>query len=206
VPVSNLSAIVTGPDGALWINHEPGNSIQRISTAGVVTAHPLPAGTGALSAPLKITAGPDGALWFTASQGGNLNFGGIGRITTAGSFTMYPLPASAGLAGAEDITAGPDGALWFTIGDGGQMAIGRVATGGAFTFYPITTLRGGITQLRGITAGPDGALWFCETNADVVGPDHYRWGDHPIPTPQRLLSHQDHGRAGRRIMGCRRHQ
>jgi len=52
---------------------------------------------------------------------------------------------------------------------GANRRSGRVSTGGAFTFYVVTSLRGGLAQLRGITAGPDGALWFCETNADVVG-------------------------------------
>ena len=123
-----------------------GNSIGRITTAGVVTNY---TGTG-INAPQGITVGPDGALWFT-----NESNNSIGRITTAGVVTNY---TGTGISSPVGITVGPDGALWFTnLGNnGGTGSIGRITTGGAVTFYRGT----GISAPVGIAAGPDGALWF----------------------------------------------
>jgi len=114
--------ITVGPDNALWFTGVdtggPHDHIGRITTAGVVTAFPLPIyprpsynGYNNL-APYAITTGPDGALWFT-SQRVNV----IGRITTGGAVTIYRLPG--GTSGDEfwvsrGITMGPDGALWIT--------------------------------------------------------------------------------------------
>lgn len=144
--------ITAGPDGALWFTLSPngsyggvlggGNSIGRITTAGVVTLFPIPTPT---SQPNRITKGPDGALWFT-----ELNSGKIGRITTAGVITEYLGSPHAPNA----ITTGPDGALWFT--DNGR--IGRITTGGVITEYSESA---GLCSNcgSGITTGPDGALW-----------------------------------------------
>ncbi|HEY3912605.1 MAG TPA: hypothetical protein VGM07_22350 [Stellaceae bacterium] len=93
-------SIAAGPDGELWFTHNSG--IGRITTAGVVTEHPLPS----KSLPDGIVAGPGGALWF-GDDGTNV----IGRITTSGTITEYPLPAGCDSIIGVAITAGPDGAL-----------------------------------------------------------------------------------------------
>jgi hypothetical protein len=57
-----LGGITAGPDGALWFTVvDPGPSIGRITTNGVMTQYPATNGNS-LGA---ITTGPDGALWFT---------------------------------------------------------------------------------------------------------------------------------------------
>jgi hypothetical protein len=109
-----LSAISAGPDGALWFTNG-GDSIGRITTAGVITNHSDPT----ISDPDGITTGPDGALWFTNS--GNNS---IGRITTAGAVSNYTSPS---ISSPDGITTGPDGALWFT--NYGNASIGRITTG-----------------------------------------------------------------------------
>jgi virginiamycin B lyase len=119
IPTANSFpvGITAGPDGAVWFVESGGNSIGRITTAGVVTEFRIPT---ANSTPIGITAGPDGALWFT-ENGANK----IGRITTAGIITEFPVPtANSDLVG---ITAGPDGALWFTEFLGNK--IGRITAG-----------------------------------------------------------------------------
>jgi hypothetical protein len=72
-----------GPDGALWFASAlaGGNTIGRITTAGVATAVPV-AGD-----PLNIITGPDGALWFT-----EYNANKIGRLvlTTAQELLVVP--------------------------------------------------------------------------------------------------------------------
>ena len=64
--------IVAGPDGALWFTNNAGNSIGRITTAGVITKF----ANALVQGPNGIVAGPDGALWFTNNAGNS-----IGRIT-----------------------------------------------------------------------------------------------------------------------------
>ena len=149
--ISTPNGIVAGPDGALWFTNS-GNSIGRITTAGVVTNY---TGTG-ISFPTGITVGPDGALWFT-----NRGNDSIGRITTAGLVTNYTDPSIDDPMG---IAAGPDGALWFTnalTGGQDEGSIGRITTAGVVTNYTGT----GIIVPTGIAAGPDGALWFTNNNS-----------------------------------------
>src|SRR5262245_26204002 len=93
-----LGGITTGPDGNLWFTEWsscisspsgcPRDAIGRITTSGVVTDFPLPAGSTARG----ITAGPDGNVWFVAS--GSVGFNPptnpyIGRITPSGTVTQF---------------------------------------------------------------------------------------------------------------------
>jgi virginiamycin B lyase len=96
--------IAAGPDGNFWVTELSGNRIDRVTTAGVVTAFPVPTPG---SEPWEIANGPDGNVWFTESVGNQ-----IGRITTAGVITEFPLPAAN--CSPRGIAAGPDGAIWFT--------------------------------------------------------------------------------------------
>ena len=122
----NLESITAGPDGNLWFTESDANKIGRITTAGVVTQFPLPAG----NTPTSITTGPDGNLWFTEA-----GYGKIGRITTTGVITEFPLtPGSYIYSWNESITAGPDGNIWFTEQSaGGVNEIGRITTAGVVT-------------------------------------------------------------------------
>ncbi len=173
--LATASAIVAGPDGALWFTGVPGE-IGRISTTGVVTEFAVPdippapgsvAGTAGTLATLNaITAGPDGALWFTGVPGE------IGRVTTTGVVTEFAVPAIPPSAGsspgtpgtpatAEDIAAGPDGALWFT---GVQGEVGRITTAGVVTEFAAASAGTG----SAIATGPDGSLWFTVPNGNGV--------------------------------------
>ncbi len=159
-----LSAIVAGPDGALWFTGVPGE-VGRITTSGAVTEFPVEGLTGSSPA---IAVGPDGAIWVT----------GLGqelaRITTSGAVTEFPEPGNySTLAG---LAAGPDGNVWFTekedgSDDGEQPAVGEITRSGTITTYPLpqgTTLdpnRGVDPYLGSITTGRDGDLWFLENSA-----------------------------------------
>jgi streptogramin lyase len=174
--LATATAIVAGPDGALWFTGVPGE-IGRMSTAGVVTEFavpliPPPAGSqpGTAGTPATLTAitpGPDRALWFTGVPGK------VGRITTAGVVTEFAVPAipppassAAGSAVApvtinttalDSITPGQGQTLWFT---GMQGELGRFTTAGVVTEYAIPSLGTGST----IMTGPGGSLWFTEPN------------------------------------------
>src|SRR5262249_54117284 len=50
-----------GPDGNMWFTNPTGDTIGRVTPAGVVTEFQLAKGT----LPKTITAGADGNLWFT---------------------------------------------------------------------------------------------------------------------------------------------
>ncbi len=156
VPFNGLSGIAAGPDGAMWFSGN--HNIGRITTAGVVTAYPVPTGN---DTSYSITAGPDGAMWFTetALNSGN-PFAKIGRISTSGVITEFPLPDPN--SGPSAITAGPDGALWFIEAVTG--AIGRITTSGAITEFPLPASQAS-NGAYGIASGPDGALWITGVNA-----------------------------------------
>lgn len=153
---SALSAIVAGPDGALWFV-TGASDIGRITTQGAMSFITSPS----IASATAITAAGDGALWFTNAQGG-AGIASVGRVTTAGVVTTYgPLGVSMG----RQITVGPDGALWFVnIPD--QPAgtalppspeICRITTTGDLTHFAVPDTS--VTRLD-IGAGPDGALWY----------------------------------------------
>jgi virginiamycin B lyase len=106
--------IAVVPDGNLWFAEQSGNTISRITTAGVVTEFALPQ---AGSAPEGIAAGADGALWFTEGGGGR-----VGRIATDGAISEFATPTAA--SHPAGIVLGPDNALWFAERDANR--IGRL--------------------------------------------------------------------------------
>jgi streptogramin lyase len=169
---ATLSAITSGPDGALWFSGVPGE-VGRITTAGAVTEFAVPdipppagspAGTASTQATLSaITTGPDGALWFLGVSGE------VGRITTAGvvsEFAEPEVPQPGGLPAVtpllNSLTTGPDGNLWLTTQNYaalGADAIGRITPSGAFTFFNVP---GNFAFAADVTTGPDGNIWFTE--------------------------------------------
>jgi streptogramin lyase len=160
-------AIVTGPDGNLWVPEFDANKIARVTVSGTITEFPVPtAGAG----PCLMQVGPDGNLWFT-----ECNFNTIGRITPGGTITEFPLPPPLSTApfNLQDITAGPDGNLWFV--HGGANVIGVMSISGTLlaTYQipspnpnsPVT----GSGEASFIITGPDHNLWFVEEAASKIG-------------------------------------
>jgi virginiamycin B lyase len=154
------SAITTG-EGGLWFatlpfatSSEDGYHVQRINTAGVITASIKLAAPRSDFSVDGIVVGPDGALWFTQSSYGEAGDApdAIGRVTVDGHYTSWQLPNSRSTP--TGITAGPDGALWFTELKGRR--IGRITTTGAITEFalPPDLIPTAITDAR------DDALWF----------------------------------------------
>ncbi|MBI2681260.1 MAG: hypothetical protein HYX25_09680 [Candidatus Solibacter usitatus] len=149
VPTSSgtLEQIVTGPDGNLWFTDFSGQTIWRMTTAGVTT----PFATG--GNPEGITAGPDGNLWFTQRSGNK-----IARITLSGVITEFQVPTPN--CQPYGITAGPDGNIWFTEVEDTVHQIGRMTLAGVFTEFLIPTAS---SAPYAIVPGPDGNLWFTES-------------------------------------------
>src|SRR5439155_2784230 len=120
---SGPTSITTGPDGNLWFTENAGNTIGRITPAGVIMEFPLPT---ANSQPQSIAAGPDGNLWFTEVNGNK-----IGQITPAGTIHEFAVPTANSFP--RGITAGPDGNVWFTEANGNK--IGRISPAGVISEF-----------------------------------------------------------------------
>jgi streptogramin lyase len=180
---ATLSAITTGPDGALWFLGVPGE-VGRITTAGVVSefavpAAPLPAGSpfetqGFAPVLNALAMGPDGNLWFASSASDGAGDAAIGRMTPNGQVTFFSVPRNFLTFGG--LTTGPDGNLWFTERESGvtageQPAVGEITPSGVLTLHNIpvgTTLdpnRGVGVGAAASTIAPDGSLWFTENAA-----------------------------------------
>src|SRR5207247_11461831 len=98
-PLPAPTAMVRGPDGAVWFAESGRASIGRLAEDGTVSHYPLPAEFGAQIGGL--TAGPDGGVWFTAPRGFR-----VGRLSTRGTFTSYRTSWN-----PYAITAGPSHAI-----------------------------------------------------------------------------------------------
>ena len=151
------AAITVGPDGNLWSTDYRGNTIDRITVDGQITA--FAAGLTASAGLEGIALGPDGNLWFAESTADR-----IGKITPAGAVTEYAAGITANAAPTY-IAAGPDGNLWFTEYSGDR--IGRITPGGTVTEFSAGLSPG--AQPYGIALGDDGNLWFTEIHGNSIG-------------------------------------
>ena len=111
------NSITTGPDGALWFTSSYDDHVDRITTAGKFTLHPVdngcyPQGIAAISR----------HLWFAC--------GGLDQLvpmTTTGGFTRLRLPLRSPYGDFPfGVTRGPDKAVWFTEQDVNR--IGSITT------------------------------------------------------------------------------
>ena len=89
VPTANSFpfAIISGPDGQLWMTENATNKIARITTDGVVTEIATPI-TGATQPEQVVTDGA-GNSWFTEPS-----LGAIGRVAPDGTRTDFAVPAA----------------------------------------------------------------------------------------------------------------
>jgi virginiamycin B lyase len=101
-------AITSGPDGALWFT-TLGNTLQRITTAGVITniySYYAALSTSGISYPsllgaVGIVSGPDGALWITEPV-----YNSLVRFTTAVTPEIGDFTPKSGGVGATVTIAG----------------------------------------------------------------------------------------------------
>jgi streptogramin lyase len=155
------TAIISGPDGALWFVSPETRLLGDDGSVG--RFDPM---SGSLTTFFArrflgdIITGPDGNLWVRDGlpiPDGRLP--SIGRLTTAGFF----LDEFAGIE-TRALAATPDGNVWFTGAGTMGSAVGRITAQGA----QLTPYIYGSTITRAITAGPDGNMWITESN-DGVG-------------------------------------
>ncbi len=153
--------MATGPDGNLWVT---GGDLYRVTTAGEVTAFPLPG----IEDAWDIDVGPDGNLW-VVDRGG-----AVGRVGLDGTITVYPLPL--GFGEPFRIAAGGDGNLWVNELDGKDVA--RVAPDGTIDVFSMP-VDGSVAS---IATDPNGAIWMVHDGESLVrvAPSGVAT---PVPTP-----------------------
>jgi virginiamycin B lyase len=193
---ANPTAIIAGPDGALWFTESSSGGIGRVSTDGLVGSIPMPG-----RQPTSLAAGIDGLIWFTDTA----SAGAICRLNGDGTVTAFALPTPG--AWPTGLIASPDGD-GFRFVESLHGALGRVSYAGAVSEQPIgadlpspqhlafdgsgnlwvtgdgmglvrvspdgrTTDLGARPATSGtfgaITTGPDGALWFTDPSRSLLG-------------------------------------
>jgi virginiamycin B lyase len=151
------TAIVQGPDGAMWFAADGTATIGRVTSTGALTLYPG-IGRRANDLPHGVAVGPDGNLWWTALQSNLIWVTDLhGNVVHA-----YTIPTAA--SAPWGIVAGRDGALWFTEWSGNK--IGRVTTNGVFSEYPIPTPK---AHPQGLAIATNGTIWFTEAGANKIG-------------------------------------
>ena len=147
-PNESANDFELGPDGQWWMPPFSGNTIDRVTTAGVDS--PLQLSSDVLDP--HITAGSDGNLWMSdLSVGSN---GGFDKISTTGTLlATYPDSDTPFF-----VTLGPDGNVWYTLN---AHEIGRITPAGVITHFAWPG------EFPGpIISGPDGDLWVSGDNED----------------------------------------
>jgi virginiamycin B lyase len=146
--------ITPGPDGNMWFTNPTGDTIGRVTPAGILTEFQLAKGT----LPKTITAGADGNLWFTMQ-----NQDKIGVMDTSGHL-LHQYSAEQTNATPYSIAPSPDGKVWFTdynTDDPGVLdKVERMTLdGNTVDKFDLSTCA---CAPLGATYGPDGNMWFTE--------------------------------------------
>ena len=145
--------IVSGPDGNLWVTRGGGmmqmspGRIAKVSTAGLITEFPLPAGS-----PHGITVGPDGRLWFITPDTKTVHAMNTDGVIEA----SFAVPTAGQLS--RGITTASDGRIWFTSKEANNFYVNATTVDGDFQRY-LLGAEVGFGELTDIAPGPDGNLW-----------------------------------------------
>lgn len=110
---SGSTDIIAGADGNLWVSTEGGGTIERVTTAGVVTPFAVPDQYFITT----LAASPDGGLWFGLEPWNfSVPANQFGCITPDGIVHQYALPGTDGQGNPLAVTAlsvSPDRTLWY---------------------------------------------------------------------------------------------
>ena len=148
--------IAPGSDGNMWFTESPGNTIAKITPAGVVTecpAVPTPA-----SNPQGIIGASDGNLWFTELAGSK-----IVRGTTSCAYTEFSTLFA--VDGPQLLSDRGDGNVWFTGNTGNHVGFQGLTSGVSGE----TTIPTANSKPFGIAPAPDLNLYFTENAVDQLG-------------------------------------
>jgi virginiamycin B lyase len=148
--------IAPGSDGNMWFTEFPGNTVAKITPAGVVTE--CPAIPTAASNPQGIIGASDGNLWFTEKNGSKIT-----RVTTACAYTEFSTLFASD--GPQLLTDRGDGNVWFTGFTGNHVGFQGITSGTSGE----TTIPTPNSHPYGIAPAPDLNLYFTENAVDQLG-------------------------------------
>jgi virginiamycin B lyase len=148
--------IAAGSDGNMWFTEFPGNTVAKITPAGVVTE--CPAIPTAASNPQGIVGASDGNLWFTEFAGSKIT-----RVTTACAYTEFSTLFASD--GPQLLTDRGDGNLWFAGYTGNHVGFQGITSGVSGE----TTVPTPNSHPYGIAPAPDLNLYFTENAVDQLG-------------------------------------
>jgi virginiamycin B lyase len=148
--------IAAGSDGNMWFTEFPGNTVAKITPAGVVTE--CPAIPTAASNPQGIIGASDGNLWFTEFAGSKIT-----RVTTACAYTEFSTLFASD--GPQLLTDRGDGNIWFTGFTGNHVGFQGITSGVSGE----TTVPTPNSHPYGIAPAPDLNLYFTENAVDQLG-------------------------------------
>jgi virginiamycin B lyase len=148
--------IAAGSDGNMWFTEFPGNTVAKITPAGVVTE--CPAIPTAASNPQGIIGASDDNLWFTEFAGSKIT-----RVTTACVYTENATLFAGD--GPELLTDRGDGNIWFTGFTGNHVGFQGITSGVSGE----TTVPTPNSHPYGIAPAPDLNLYFTENAVDQLG-------------------------------------
>ncbi|MDB5073223.1 MAG: hypothetical protein JWM87_4334 [Candidatus Eremiobacteraeota bacterium] len=148
--------IAAGSDGNMWFTEFPGNTVAKITPAGVVTE--CPAIPTAASNPQGIIGASDGNLWFTEFAGSKIT-----RVTTACAYTEFSTLFAGD--GPQLLTDRGDGNIWFTGFTGNHVGFQGITSGVSGE----TTVPTPNSHPYGIAPAPDLNLYFTENAVDQLG-------------------------------------
>jgi len=148
--------IAAGSDGNMWFTEQPGNTVAKITPAGVVTE--CPAIPTLASDPRGIIGASDGNLWFTEFAGSKIT-----RVTTACAYTEFSTLFATD--GPQLLTDRGDGNVWFTGFTGNHVGFQGLTSGVSGE----TTVPTANSHPFGIAPAPDLNLYFTENAVDQLG-------------------------------------
>ena len=182
-PGHRPQAIITGPDGNLWVTEVLKHLVLKVTPDGKITEYAVPGDkVGVLQG---IAAGSDGKIWFTSREEN-----AVRRLSVDGKFdASYELPSKATLPKSmtpgcwpREIAPGGDKQLWLA-----EMAANKIASisvDGTIKEFAIPTEN---SQPYCVVAGPDKAIWFTESTGNKIGrldPQSGKITEFAIPTAE----------------------
>ena len=148
--------IAAGSDGNMWFTENPGNTVAKITPAGVATE--CPAIPTVASDPRGIIGASDGNLWFTEFAGSKVT-----RVTTGCAYTEFSTLFATD--GPQLLTDRGDGNVWFTGFTGNHVGFQGLTSGVSGE----TTVPTPNSHPFSIAPAPDLNLYFTENAVDQLG-------------------------------------